>query len=424
MKLALIFVLSLAKRVLFQIVRDKQTLLLLLLIPTTVNLLFGYALESSVTNIKVGLVDDDQGLLNVQEKELEELVVELEKTYNLALDPDRDNLTQLLIERFATFTSLLNLTSGEKPLSQILVQQLEEDQRLTFVEYKNWDEAKEGVNEGEVELALRFGTNFTVIQLLTNFQDPMVELQVYTNPTSVQTQLFFKGILFDTFLTALRPVGFERYLQFQVEVPERYKDPLQGFTLAVPSSLPFVLNFLLLLTSSLILVRENTQNTWQRIVNAPVTKYEVVLGYAGAMLLVALASSLVVFIFGFFVFGSEIRGSPVLLILSLALYSLTFIFMALGLKPLMKNEFQTVQIASLVTIPSIILSGAIIPLEYLSPVIRPLSYVFPMTYGVLLLDKIVVRGYGLELVWKDFLALGFVCLVMLGLALRSYRTED
>ncbi len=89
-----------------------------------------------------------------------------------------------------------------------------------------------------------------------------------------------------------------------------------------------------------------------------------------------------------------IRGN---LLLLLAL-GMLFLFSALGLGVLIStiaaNQVQAMQMAMLVMLPSILLSGFVFPRDNMPLSLYWLGYLFPVTYFIEILRGIILRGAG------------------------------
>jgi ABC-2 type transport system permease protein len=71
--------------------------------------------------------------------------------------------------------------------------------------------------------------------------------------------------------------------------------------------------------------------------------------------------------------------------------------------------------------PMIYLSGFIFPIENMPAVIRPITYLIPLTYYLVIVRGIFLKGIGLNLLWPQALALGAWGTAMLALAVARSR---
>jgi ABC-2 type transport system permease protein len=71
--------------------------------------------------------------------------------------------------------------------------------------------------------------------------------------------------------------------------------------------------------------------------------------------------------------------------------------------------------------PMIYLSGFIFPIENMPAIIQPVTYLIPLTYFLVIVRGIFLKGIGLDLLWPQALALGAWGLGMLALAVSRSR---
>jgi ABC-2 type transport system permease protein len=70
----------------------------------------------------------------------------------------------------------------------------------------------------------------------------------------------------------------------------------------------------------------------------------------------------------------------------------------------------------------IYLSGFIFPIENMPAAIQPVTYLIPLTYFLIIVRGIFLKGIGLDLLWPQALALGVWGGVVLSLAVaRSHK---
>ena len=87
------------------------------------------------------------------------------------------------------------------------------------------------------------------------------------------------------------------------------------------------------------------------------------------------------------------------------------------------NEFQVMQFIPLVVVPQMFFSG-LITIDTLPYGLGNLSYFMPIYYGCSGLEKVLIKGFGIEGIWKDLCMLVvfiFIFFVLNVLALKKYR---
>jgi ABC-2 type transport system permease protein len=88
-----------------------------------------------------------------------------------------------------------------------------------------------------------------------------------------------------------------------------------------------------------------------------------------------------------------------------------------------QNQGQAIQLAFMVLLPQILLSGMIFPLDSIPVGIRWISYLLPLTYFVEIARGVIVRGAPLDAVLVPIAALGVMAVVIFGLSVLRFRRD-
>ena len=116
-----------------------------------------------------------------------------------------------------------------------------------------------------------------------------------------------------------------------------------------------------------------------------------------------------------------IAGSIPLFLCGCALYLYSAASIGIFLATLARSMPQFGLLFILTVVPLQLLSGGVTPRESMPEIIRDIMLATPMTYFVRLAQGILYRGAGIEVVWKDFVAIAAIGLVFFFLALARFR---
>lgn len=120
-------------------------------------------------------------------------------------------------------------------------------------------------------------------------------------------------------------------------------------------------------------------------------------------------------------FHMPIKGS-LLLLYGL---SLAFFFSTLGIGVLIstvsKTFQQAAQMAQLVLLPSILISGFIFPRDSLPGWLQLIGGVFPLTYFVIVIRGILIKGVGFEYLWRQILPLVGLGVLVFAVAINRFQ---
>ncbi|MBC9956083.1 ABC transporter permease [Yimella sp. cx-51] len=143
--------------------------------------------------------------------------------------------------------------------------------------------------------------------------------------------------------------------------------------------LPMLVMFLV---TSVAMLRERTSGTLERLLTTPLHRADLLVGYAAAFAVAALAQGVVLVAVTHWLLGVETAG-PIIWVLVVAVVA-SIVGVATGLlaSAFARTEFQAVQFMPLVIGPQVFLCGLLAPCEQMPTVLQWLSDVLPMTYAV------------------------------------------
>jgi ABC-2 type transport system permease protein len=183
---------------------------------------------------------------------------------------------------------------------------------------------------------------------------------------------------------------------------------------------PFVSMFLV---ASISMLRERTTGTLERLMSLPLAKLDLLLGYAIAFALLAVAQASLTAAVSFGLLGLDSAG-PVWLVVVLAVAN-AVLGMALGLflSAFAQTEFQAVQFMPAFVLPQVLLAGLLVPRDKMAPVLELASYALPLTYAYDALSRATADELGRRLTVDVLVICAFVALsLVLGATTLRRRT--
>jgi len=402
-------------RVLKQISRDRRTFGMMIAMPAIIMLIFGFALGGEVKNVPIVVDNQDAG-------------------YTTASGP-------------STNTTLLfggNITSA-----------LQNDDRVKVTQC-SFDSGRYGVDNGTYYAAVLIPTNFSETLFkhgLGNAASQLASVKVVVNstvgggrlismPLNLSQALAGIGIIDNAtvalYLDGTKPVNeasvlaaLQGALQSAVGGGGVALDKqfafgnleYSGLDVSIPSVIAFVLTFLVLLISLIIITRESTSGVLARLYTTPLSALERLLGYSIALLLLGIVMVCVILGIGIGVFGVAVQGNLALLFFGAVLYALAHIFLAVFLSNFAKNELQAVQMAPLIALPSMALSGMLIPINAFPDWVQTISKFVPMYYGNRVFEGIMLKGYDIGNLAPEFAIIGGIALLFFMLAVMTVKDK-
>jgi ABC-2 type transport system permease protein len=379
------------------ILRDRQTLLILLLLPVAQVLLFGYALRTDVRTIRLAVVD-----------------------------PAPDEATNSLRARFDA-TGLFR-TVRVLPAAAALPALFERgriDQAIVF----------------EPGFARNLVRGDAQLLVITDATDPNTGsiTQAYT-ATVVRGWQSERSAARVLEYARARSAGLDAAgadagngagagapppavaVRFDPAVRMRFNPSMESVNLFIPGLIALVLTVVSALMSAIALSREKERGTLEVLLVSPLRPWQIITGKVLPYLLLGFLNLLSVLAAARFVFGVPFRGSILLLLAA----SLLFIVVSLSLGVLIAtvtSSQRTAMIGALMglMLPTLLLSGMIFPLASMPLPLQWLANVVPAKWFALVARGIMLKGVGLAHLWQELLVLTTMAALLLTAAMRSFR---
>lgn len=361
---------AVARKEFLHILRDWQTLLIVIAMPVSMMFLYGYA-------------------LNMDYKELPILVH----------DPSPSSLSRLIAAR-TDATTLFKVVGVERELRDP-----EESFRTLRVKAilripAGFDrEIKNGGRPGMLQLLVD-GSDQNVGSLIRNAAAPL-----------------FQDIVLDA-------MGIDPPEPVTVSVKVLYNPDLKSALFFVPGLMALILLMVSALLTALTLTREKENRTLQQLLLSPLAPHEIVLGKLLPYILLALFDGALILTVGRLFFGIHIQGSMLFLFAA----SLVYIIASLGIGLLFSTIAKTQQQAMLMVLPAtllpvLILSGFIFPLASMPWPLQWLSKGIPATYFLQIIRGVILKGAGPIELWSQTLMLCCMALFFNGVAIRKFGVK-
>ena len=171
-------------------------------------------------------------------------------------------------------------------------------------------------------------------------------------------------------------------------------------------------------------VGERTSGTLFRLLASPLKESELVAGYAVAFGIIGIAQSAVLLSAAVILFHVTIVGDVLLAFGVIALLAIVSEGLGIMLSSFARREAQAIQFLPIVVLPAFLLSGVFWPIQAIPEWLRPVSYVLPTTYAVEAVRSVILRGWGLDKIYPDVIALLIFAGVFLALATILLRRRE
>jgi ABC-2 type transport system permease protein len=358
---------AVGRKELRQIARDRRTLLILLFLPAMLLLLYGYALNFDIRDIRLAISDRDGSRQS------------------------RDLVSAFTNAGYFTFVAAVQSPAAIDRL----------------------------IDRGEVRAALVIPDGFG--RDVANRRPVAVQVIIDgDNSNTATTVIGYAQAIVSEAAVSMVPVlraGGRPAPRMTLEPRVWYNPELRSTLFLVPGLIAFIAMITAVVSTALSVVREKERATMEQVRMSPIGPVSFVIGKTVPYLCLSFLSALLVIVAAMFLFDLEVRGSWLLLCGSIVL----FLIGALGQGLLISTIADTQQVAFQVALlssflPTFILSGFVFPISSMPAPIQLITHAVPARYFIVALRSVVLKGVGLATFWPQLAALAIFAAAMLGLA--------
>jgi ABC-2 type transport system permease protein len=350
------------------IIRDNRTLLIIIGMPIVEILLFGFAINMEVRDIRVAFYD-----------------------------PTPDAFTTGIAERIKQ-NSYFNYQGNMQSM----------------------EEMEETMRKGKIDLAVVFQQNFqeelvhsgyAAVQLLSNSSDPN------------------RGSISATYATAII-TGYRQEqmklmnIPFQIRTENRmiYNPLMKSSYMFVPGIMGLVLMIICTIMTSVSIVREKERGTMEVLLASPLKQGTMIFAKTIPYTVISFIDFIIILLLSYFVLDVPMSGNLILLFLVALIYiSLTLTY-GLTISTLVDKQVNAVIISAVTAmIPVLMLSGMIFPIDNMPPVLRVFSTVVPARWFIDAVRAVMIQGQGFIMIWKEVLVMIGMTLFLLGVTIANTK---
>jgi ABC-2 type transport system permease protein len=378
---------ALLRKEAYHIRRDRRTLVVVLALPVVQVLLFGSAIRTDVDRVRLAIVD-----------------------------PAPDEATLALRSRF-TATDTFRIVAVVPRASDL-------DPLFRTSEAQAGVVLPAGFAEG---LARRPAPSVLIVVDATDPNTGSV-LRAYTEAVIrgfEQERIRLKPDSTGGSGTSTGPLPVESgFSRITATTRMRFNPTRESSNIFVPGLMAFVLTILASLMTAISLTREKETGTIEALLVSPLRPWSIILGKVLPYLAIGLIAAVAIIAEARLVFDVPLRGSALLLVFEALLFILASL--ALGILVSTRTSSQRVAMMGAMLgsmLPNILLSGFIFPIESMPLPLRLISQVVPGQWFVTIARGIMLKGVGLEYLWKETLILGGTAALLLAISTRAFKAR-
>jgi len=281
-----------------------------------------------------------------------------------------------------------------------------------------------------IEKALDGGTAMVGLQIPPGFTEALeageeASTQILIDGTSSNTATVAQGyvgqIVQEFALELARARGATLGGGVDLRPRAWYNPDLSSQVYNVPGVIGLLLLLMALLLTSLSVVRERELGTLEQLMVSPINPKELMIGKTVPVLLVCLVDLALITVVAILWFGIPLRGPVWALVLASLLYILAGLAVGLFISTISRTQQEAFLTMFLFILPGIILSGFMYPIDTMPEVFQRLTLLNPVRYFMEMVRGIFLKGQGVQELWAHYLVLAFMAVTVIVGASRRFR---
>jgi ABC-2 type transport system permease protein len=366
-----------------QLLRSRRRRLAVFIPPLLQLFVFGYAVNLDVDNIRMGWMDEDH-------------------------TPESRNL--LAGFQGSTRFHIIALPTNEVQAENLLQRG---DTHAVLRVLPGFAEALQRGRPANVQLLVD-GTNSNTASLISGYSQQIVA--AYATPIVRKQQgnllLTLAGSSGSTSLKTPR-LNVETRVWFNADLLSR--------NYFVPGVIVNIIMLVTVMLTAMGIVRERELGTMEQLMVTPIRPIELILGKTLPAAFIGLVDMGLVVAGALLVFKIPFRGNPLLLLLCVVLFLFTTLGAGLLMSTISNTQQQAMMTSFMFATPAFMLSGFAFPIRNMPVVVQYCTYLNPLRYFMEIVRTIFLKGTGVEVLWRQMLAMLVFGVAMLLLSASRFR---
>ena len=378
---------QIAKKDLTELFRNRLGLVLLIVMPLFMMVMVGFIYPSNgtITNLQIGLVNDDSG-------------------FNGEFAPSQ------------SFIMGLDMINNQTHM-------------LVLTTVNSTTDLKDMVQRGQLQGGIAIPINFSQ-SLLTGQQGTIIIISDESNPqisATIQVALtsVFNAMGQQLAINNVAPLNATNPLA----IVEPYTVQTQGVVSGHPSYFDFIAPGIMAMTVMMSVMtglpvaisQEKEIGTMDGMMVAPINRLSILLGKTLAQTGRGLIQGVIILALAIGVFGVAIQGNILLVFALLLLGVFSFVGLGIVITSFTKDQETAQMMMMTLMFPMMFLSGVFFPIQQMPWYMQNISKILPLTYASSALRKVMVLGADIPQISTELIILAVFGIVMISIALPVFR---
>jgi len=351
-----------------QVFRDKRSRALVFLPPLLQLIIFGYAVNMNIKDIRLGIMDLSRS------QQSRELIASFKASgyFRIVRIIDHEHQIREILDR--------GTVQGVLKINRDFAKRVKREENTT------------------VQLILD-GTDSNTANLITQYITAIVRQYSRGLLSERIHRQMSRQIMFGK-EDELRRLG-------EVVLQQRawFNPNLESRLFFIPGVIAMILMLVITILTAMAIVREKEIGTLEQLMVSPIRPRELILGKSIPFILIGYGDMVLITVVAVYWFQIPIRGSLPLLFLSTSVYLLSSLGIGLFVSTISQTQQQAMMTSFIFFVPMVLLSGFVFPIANMPPAIQIITYANPIRYFLVIIRGIFLKGVGMEIVWHQLLAL-------------------
>lgn len=363
-----------------QILRDKRMKMMLFGSPVLMLLIFGYAVNTDISEVKMAI-----------------------------LDSDKTSESRELIRKFTA--------SGYFKY---------------YASLESHGEAAVLLDKGEADMFMHIPRGFkkellsgktAELQIILDGTDSSRASVIMTYVNQISSDFSLDYLSQKIKMTMLNRGNSAGILNEPLPVKERvmFNPDLTSRNFYLPGVLGLLVALITIMLTSMSVVKERESGTIEQIIVSPLRPAEFVAGKTLPFAVIGIAEICIITIITIFWFRVPFNGSFVFLIFSSVFYIISTLSVGLFISTVSQTQQQAMLSTFLFFIPAILLSGFVFPIYAMPEIFQYITYLNPMRYFMTIIRGVFLKGVGFSVLWTELLSLAVLGSVLIYFSIRRFN---
>lgn len=361
--------LSFIKKEVLHILRDKRTILILLIMPVVQILLFGFAMTMEVKNIKVAV------------------------SYQYGDDWAEKITARISASEYFNIVKTIN-----NPLD--ISSFFKKEKIDTIIVFS--DDFSSEIHKGGI----------SSVQIINDASDP--------NQASTVTS--YISAIISSFQNEI--AGRVQPVRINTELKMLYNPELKGSYNFVPGVMALVLTLICAMMTSISIVREKEFGTMELLLVSPMKPAYIIISKIVPYFIISTINLLTIIILAVILLDMPVRGSFMLLMAVSFLFIFVCLTIGIFISSLVSNQAAAMLISGMgMMMPVMLLSGMLFPLDSMPKFLQIISDFVPASWYFTIVKKVMIEGQGFMDIIKEIIILTIMLAVLVIASIKKFKVR-